>query len=168
MIFVTVGTQEPFDRLIIALDEIAPQLGGVKIVAQVSNSSYTPENIQTIDFISPLLFNNYFKQAKLIISHAGMGTIISALEQAKPILVFPRLAKLKEHRNDHQLATARAFEKLNYIYVAYNEKELKENLVNLWNGPLKHLHKLEKFASQELINSIHNYVSDQSVCQVIN
>ena len=44
-----------------------------------------------------------------IVAHAGMGTILTALEIGKPLLVMPRRAALGEHRNDHQLATARRF-----------------------------------------------------------
>lgn len=160
MIFVTVGTQEPFDRLISAIDNIAPKLKGVNIVAQVARSNYKAENIKTVEFVSPATFNTYFSQANLIIGHAGMGTIISALEQEKPIIVLPRLAKLREHRNDHQLATAMAFEKLRFIHVSYNEKELKDRMEELWFTELKQLHKLGKYASPELISSLQSYALD--------
>lgn len=158
MIFVTVGTQEPFDRLIAAVDTFAPQLNNLPILAQVARSNYVPRHIKTVDFLSTTVFSSYFSQAKLIISHAGMGTIISALQQEKPIIVLPRLAELKEHRSDHQLATANAFDKLKYIHVVYNEKELKDKVVEVWGGQLKHLHKLGKFASAELISSLQSFV----------
>src|SRR5215203_1840996 len=113
MIFLTIGTQEPFDRLLKAIDEIAPMLN-TEIIAQVSKSTYVARNFKTFAFVSPIEFKTYFNQADLIVSHAGMGTIISALEGEKPILIMPRLARYREHRNDHQLATAAVFEKLNY------------------------------------------------------
>lgn len=160
MIFVTTGTQLPFDRLVKAMDAIAPQLEGISFVAQIANSTYKAKNMKTLGFVSPHMFNTYFSQARLIVSHAGMGTIISALEQEKPIIVMPRLAELREHRNDHQLATAMAFEKLKFIQVAYNEMELKEKILKLWYGDLKQLHKLGKHASEELINSLKHYAQD--------
>ena len=55
----------------------------------------------------------------MIYAHAGMGTILSALKQDKPIIIVPRLASLKEHRNDHQIATAMRMDELGYVYVAY-------------------------------------------------
>src|SRR5215217_2444665 len=112
MIFVTIGTQEPFDRLIKAIDELAPLLN-MDIVAQVSNTVIEVKNMKALTFIPPDEFDNYFQQASLIISHAGMGSIITALTMNKPIIVMPRLASLGEHRNEHQTATAKKFEKLN-------------------------------------------------------
>ncbi|RZK15367.1 MAG: glycosyl transferase family 28, partial [Flavobacterium sp.] len=91
MIFITTGTQEPFERLIKAVDEVAPQLKDVPIFAQAFKTNYRVQNFKTIDFVSPSDFENYFDRAELIISHAGMGTIITALQKNKPILVLPRL-----------------------------------------------------------------------------
>ncbi|MBC5773721.1 glycosyl transferase family 28 [Pontibacter sp. KCTC 32443] len=160
MIFITVGTQEPFDRLIAAIDRIASRFEQIDIIAQVAKSEYRARNIKTFPFCSPPEFDALFLKADLIISHAGMGTIISAMEYEKPILVLPRSAKLGEHRNEHQLATAKAFDKLNFIQVAYNESELETKLHEILNGDLKHSHKLNKYASPELIESIRNYIFD--------
>lgn len=160
MIFVTVGTQEPFDRLISAMDILTPQLEGIPVIAQTAKSLYSARHIKTVDFVSPSVYNDYFSQAQLIVSHAGMGTIISALQQEKPIIVLPRLAEFREHRNDHQMATALAFEKLKFINAAYNEKELKDKVLELWYGEIKQLHKLGKYASAELISSLQKYAMD--------
>ncbi|MFC5271566.1 glycosyltransferase [Adhaeribacter terreus] len=158
MIFVTIGTQAPFDRLIKTLDEIAPQLE-MSIVAQVFETRYKAKNIETFDFLNPTDFQKYFYKSDLIISHAGMGTIISALQSEKPILILPRLASLNEHRNDHQLATAKMFDKLNFINVSYNESELIFKLRDMLNGELKPLHKIGPQASTTLIKSIENFIN---------
>ncbi len=127
MIFVTVGEQLPFDRLIRTVDECAPTLSE-KIFAQIGRSKIQPKNIQFKGFLDPDEFSNTFDTASLVIAHAGMGTIITALELGKPIIVMPRQAALGEHRNDHQFATAKRFLKLHYIAVAFDERELKEKL----------------------------------------
>ena len=105
MIFVVTGTQLPFDRLIKMLDEIAPELNE-EIVAQVNGSNYLPRYVNTIDILPPDEFDSIFSRARLIVAHAGIGTIISAMQNQKPIIIFPRIAALGEHRNEHQLATA--------------------------------------------------------------
>ncbi|MVN22037.1 glycosyltransferase [Mucilaginibacter arboris] len=158
MIFVTTGTQEPFDRLIKAIDEIAPMLSGDTIIAQATLQTYSVLNIKIFDFINPSKFNDLFKQADLIVSHAGMGTIISALQIEKPIIIMPRLLKYGEHRNGHQLATAKKFKELNYLHVADNEKELQQILLNTTREKLTSMHKLGTFASESLINSLSNYI----------
>lgn len=124
MIFVTIGTQIPFDRFIKIIDEIAGTIDEVFVV-QALNGRYLPQNFKTINFIAPDEFNKIVQEARLIISHAGVGSIISAIEHDKPIIIFPRLASLGEHRNDHQMATAMAINEKGYAYVAYDKKQLK-------------------------------------------
>ncbi len=155
MIFVTIGTQAPFDRFIKIIDEIAPLLNEL-IVAQIYKGEYKPRNIKSIDFLPPDEFNKLFDEARLVVSHAGMGSIISALQKRKPIIVFPRIAALGEHRNEHQMATAKKMKKLGFVYVALDEKELKKML---FSKDLHCLHELGESASSSLIQSITDYIS---------
>ena len=160
MIFVTIGSQEPFDRLIKAVDEVAVELKDEEIIAQVFKPGYEVKNIKTVEFISPLEYNYYIEQADLVIAHAGMGTILSVLQLEKPLLVFPRLSKFKETRNDHQVDTAEWFEKNNYLYVAYSEQEVKEKIRSILKNKLGSLHKIDGNASPELINSIKHFITE--------
>ena len=159
MIFVTTGTQIPFDRLIKAIDEVYPYLGDLEVIVQVARAAYKVENFTPYEFIPPKEFDDYFDRADLIIAHAGMGTIISAFVKNKPILVMPRLAKYGEHRNDHQLATATRFDELGYIHVAYDEYELKEKIKNLQKMLLKSLFNVNDYASKELIGSLRSFIN---------
>ncbi|EOR94085.1 Beta-1,4-galactosyltransferase [Arcticibacter svalbardensis MN12-7] len=141
------------------MDEIAESFPEVEIIAQIAKSNYHPSNIKTLDFMTPIEFNEHFSKAKLIVSHAGMGTIISALQQEKPIVVIPRLTKFKEHRNEHQLATAKKFDELNYIHVAYDITELKKIVLSTYYHNLKPLYKLGPYAADSLISSIGTYIT---------
>lgn len=154
MIFCTIGTQAPFDRFVKIIDEAAACIDE-EIIAQVYKSEYVAKNIRTIDFLAPDVFNELFCKARLIVAHAGMGTIISAMRQNKPIIIFPRIAALGEHRNEHQLATAQKMKELGYAYVANDDVELKELLTK---KDLKPLHKLGKFASQSLIDELSQVI----------
>lgn len=154
MIFVTIGTQLPFDRLIRIIDNLAPQLNE-EIIAQVYKCGFTPKNIKTVEFIAPDEFNSIFDKARLIISHAGMGTILSALQKNKPIIVFPRIAALGEHRNEHQLATARKFKEMGTVNVAMDEEKLTALLLN---GKLTALQHIGNSASPSLIQSIEDFI----------
>jgi beta-1,4-N-acetylglucosaminyltransferase len=125
MIFLTVGTQFPFDRLVRAVDEAAGTNGfDEHIVAQIGESSYCPENFEAAPALEKAVFDRHFNEADSVISHAGMGTITMALDQRKPLLVMPRLRKYGEVVNDHQLAIAKKFEQLGYLLVAYNAEDL--------------------------------------------
>ncbi len=154
MIFATIGTQAPFDRFVKMLDELCKNINE-EVVCQTIQTNYQTQNIKTVDFLPPDEFNQYLEKARLIIAHAGMGTIISALKQKKPIIIVPRLASLKEHRNDHQMATAMRMHELGYVYVAYDKAQLNE-LIN--RKDLKPLKEIGDFASTSLINSLNKSI----------
>lgn len=159
MIFLTIGTQEPFDRLLRAVDEIAGDIGE-EIIAQGANTLYKPESLKLCNFLDAIEFDQIFRNASMIISHAGMGTIISALRIGKPLIVMPRLASLHEHRNDHQMATAKKLDSLGYINVAYNEDELKlKVLEHFQSASFRSTYTIGDDASPALINSIGNYIN---------
>jgi UDP-N-acetylglucosamine transferase subunit ALG13 len=162
MIFITVGSQLPFDRLIEAIDEIAPSLAGKEIIAQVFGMKYQPKNIKTLDYISPADFKGYIESAELIISHAGTGTILSVAQQQKPLIVFPRSGKLRETRNDHQLSTCRMLEKISKLQVAYDKAQLKEKINTFLRGELPVMEKVPAFASAQLLNSIKTFIEPDS------
>ncbi len=132
MIFLTVGTQFPFDRLVKSVDDIISQNGfEEEIFAQIGDSSYQPRNFESVASIEKKAFDKYLKEASGIISHAGIGTITMALDNKKPLLVMPRLKKYGEVVNDHQLAIARKFEELGHILVANTEDEIPEKIKQL-------------------------------------
>lgn len=160
MIFITTGTQEPFDRLVKVADELAAALPSVPFKVQAFTSVYKAQHIKVVNFMTPLEFEENMKQATLIISHAGMGTIISALVNLKPIIVMPRLIKYKEHRNEHQLATAKKLDTLKYVTVAYDEDELYNKVMEMWPDNLKSLHHVGEFASMQLIDSLKSYIKE--------
>jgi len=125
MIFLTVGTSFPFDRLVKAIDDLVAQ-GKLRpdIFAQVGKGGYRPQNFDFVETLDKVKFDAYFEKAEAVIAHAGMGTITMALERHKPILVVPRLKKYQELVNDHQLATAKHFEQLGHVIAAYDINEL--------------------------------------------
>ncbi len=134
MIFVTVGTQLPFDRLIALADEAAPSLSR-PVFAQIGICTYAPRNIEYSARLTPLEFDRLFSQADMIVSHAGIGTVLTAQKYRKPIVLFPRRAALGEHRNDHQLATVNALEGRSGVYIARTEDELRTLLGSTLTPP---------------------------------
>jgi UDP-N-acetylglucosamine transferase subunit ALG13 len=132
MIFLTVGTLFPFDRLVRAIDAAAgDDLITDEIFAQIGESSYKPRNFESVPSLEKGLFDKYFTEASFVISHAGMGTIIMALSHNKPLLVMPRLKRFKEHVNNHQVGTARKFAELGHVLVAYDAADLPDCISKL-------------------------------------
>ena len=132
MIFVTVGTQFPFDRLIKAVDT-ALETGQIneQVFAQTCDGSYKPRHFPIQPSLEKDTFDEYVRQATGIISHAGMGSINIAMAYDKPMLVMPRLKKYGEVVNDHQVAIARKFAESGHILLASDEEELLEKITEL-------------------------------------
>lgn len=148
MILLSVGTQFPFDRLVQAVDEWAAATGRDDIVAQIGPSGYKPKMLKCFGLVSPDEFRDLQTRAGFIIAHAGMGSILTAMELGKPIIVFPRDHTLGEHRNGHQMATADRFSNTPGIFVVRDTESLKDRLNNLedllaaQDGPRIELHRL--------------------------
>lgn len=129
MIFATVGTQLPFPRLIDALDALAPRLGE-PIIAQVGSSTGTWPHLDVRPSLTPAEFEETFRAARVVVAHAGIGTILSARKLGKPLVLLPRRHALGEHRNDHQLATAKQVAALPGMHVAWEADALADLLAS--------------------------------------
>jgi UDP-N-acetylglucosamine transferase subunit ALG13 len=156
VIFVTVGTQLAFDRMIEAVDEWAGANPGVAVFAQIGPGEYRPRHIGFSAFVSPQECKARMRESEAIVAHAGMGTILSALELGKPLLVMPRHASLGEHRNDHQIATAERFGELGRVTVAADAAELKRGLDDL--GKIDGVERISPFASERLIGALSSFI----------
>jgi len=151
VIFVTVGMQTPFDRLVRAMDEWAAARGRDDVFAQIGATEWRPQHIQYTQFVSPAEFAEHARRARLIVAHAGIGTIFTAMEAGRSILVMPRRAALGETRNDHQLATVRRLAFCG-ITVAGDESELTTCLDRM--EQLSPAGRILPHASAELLDAL--------------
>lgn len=156
MIFVTVGTDLPFDRMMKVIDDWARESGRHDVFAQIGEGGWEPEHIEFANFLQPQQFLECFQKASVIISHAGMGTILSALNHCKPILVMPKRASLGEHRNEHQLATARQMMEIGGVNVAFDEAELRLKLDHLEDLTIGK--PIGSFASESLVSGLREFI----------
>lgn len=132
MIFLTVGTQFPFDRLVRAIDRIVGE--GVideTVFGQIGHSDFKPVNFEAVASMEKSEFDKCFAESSAIIGHAGMGTISMALNGRKPLLAMPRLKKYGEVVNDHQWGIAKRFSELGHILAAYGVDDLPDGLRRL-------------------------------------
>ena len=158
MIFVTVGTDQPFDRLVRSLDEWAEKNGRTDVFAQIGETKFVPRHLKSVHFLEAPEYQQHFANASVVISHAGMGTILTALRHKKPILVMPRRASLGEHRNEHQLATATHLLELGKISVAFDETELFARLANL--EAMGARDAIGPYASPQLITALRQFIHE--------
>lgn len=156
MIFVTVGTDMAFNRLVHVVDEWAFDNGRQDVFAQIGETDWQPRHIAWSKFLQPPEFARRFSEADAVVAHAGMGTILTALHLGKPILVMPRLASLGEQRNEHQLATAKHLSRLGKINVAVDESELRIRLDDM--SQLCPRDQIGAYASDLLIGTLQNFI----------
>ncbi len=128
MILATVGTQLPFPRLLAALDWIAVE-HGLRVVAQTCGNLAGAKALEQHPFLTPDRLAASIGEARVIVGHAGIGTIFAGMRAQKPLVLYPRRAALGEHRNDHQMATAAAMAQHAGIHVAWDDAELERLLL---------------------------------------
>ena len=130
MTLVILGTQDKeFTRLLkMVEDEIKKGLIKGEVIVQAGQTKYKSNYMEILDLIPNTKFNKLIKEADLVITHGGVGSIISALKHNKKVIAVPRLSKYGEHVNDHQLEIVEEFSRLGYIKSAINKRELTKAL----------------------------------------
>lgn len=128
MIFVALGTQDKsFERLLKIIDEnIQNKVINEEVIVQSGYTKYKSDNMQIFDYVSMDDFNKYINECSLFITHGGVGNILSALKVNKKIIAVPRLAKYKEHTNDHQLQIVNNFYEKAYILRLLENDDFKD------------------------------------------
>jgi UDP-N-acetylglucosamine transferase subunit ALG13 len=161
MIFVTVGAQMPFDRLTCAVDRWAASRGTSDVFAQIGVTDWRPAHMDWTSFLDPPDYRRRLYEAQVVITHAGMGTILTALEFGKPIVVLPRRGDLRETRNDHQVGTARALSEGGLITAAADEHELLRWLNRLDRVPASP--RIASHASLSLLTAVRDFARGRTV-----
>jgi UDP-N-acetylglucosamine transferase subunit ALG13 len=109
VIFVTVGTAGKgidFTRLIVEMDRIAPALGR-EVLIQRGPAEYEPVHARHVRYVPFDEAVGLFRQAELIVGHAGAGTVLMALRFQRPMVIVPRrIAAHELDTDDHQMQLA--------------------------------------------------------------
>ena len=158
MIFVTLGTNdESFTRLLKAIDK-AIDNGTIKekVIVQAGCTKYESNNMEIMDLVPREKFDELISKCDLLITHGGVGSILTGINNNKKVIAVPRLAKLKEHGNDHQLQIVENFGKLGYIIPVMDMDELESAIKGAKNF------KPKKFVSNtnNFIKIIEDYIDN--------
>ena len=128
MILVTLGTQDKsFVRLLTAIQQQI-DLGNIKerVVVQAGCTKFNSNDMEIFDLIPMEDFDKLISECDLLITHGGVGSIISGLNKNKKVIAAARLAKYKEHVNDHQLQIIENFSRKGYILKLEDFDKLNE------------------------------------------
>jgi beta-1,4-N-acetylglucosaminyltransferase len=154
MILVVVGQTRGFPRLVKKMDEIA---GGIdeKVIMQIGYTRYYPKNSEFFYFENYSKMEELNREARIVVSHAGVGSILTAIKQGTPIIIMPRLKKYGEAIDDHQLEISEALSGDSRIIVVHDANELERSLrVDIGKRLF-----LEDQGDNKLIDSLKNCLS---------
>lgn len=159
MILVTLGTQDKsFDRLLRAIDKNIEN-GNIKdkvlVQAGFTYKTYKSKNMEMFDYVDTKTMSDLVSECDFLISHAGAGSILTALENNKKIIVVPRQSKYGEHNNDHQLEIAEKFEHDGHVIYLRDLKKLDKALKDIKKfKPTKLDH------NKEMLDTIENFIDN--------
>jgi len=126
MIYVTVGTMFlDFPRLIREVDQIAVATDE-RVIVQAGLCTTLPAHCEYFDFKSHEEVMAIQRQARVVVCHAGIGTILDALAARRPTIVVPRRKQFNEHLTDHQMDLAQAVHNRGWARMVLDMGELPD------------------------------------------
>ena len=158
MILVTLGTQDKsFKRLLDAIQKEIDK-GNIKdkVIVQAGCTEYKSKDMEIFDLIDRDKFTELIKECDLLITHGGVGSILTGLKNNKKVIAAPRLSKYKEHTNDHQLQIIEKFDNSGLILPLYDFDNLGKVLKNI----SKFKPKKYKSNTENMINLIEEYIDN--------
>lgn len=154
MIFVTVGLSNfGFERLIKKMDSISEQISE-EVIMQIGASEYEPKNTKFFRFASREEIDKNYEDARIIVSHAGIGSLINCVKRGYKPIIVPRSSDYNEAFDNHQLEISKEFLNQNLVYVASPETIVNYISLDSESFILKSKKKQEK-----LIINLKNYIS---------
>ncbi len=130
MILVLLGTQNnSFHRL---LEEIEKNIkdGTIneEVIVQAGYTKYQTHKMRMISLVSKEQLEKFQDEASLIITHGGVGSIISSIRKDKKVIAVPRMHEYGEHVNNHQIEIVKNFNEQGYIIGIEKVEDLKNAL----------------------------------------
>jgi UDP-N-acetylglucosamine transferase subunit ALG13 len=100
VIFVTFGTHhQPFTRLLEAIESLPPD----ELVVQYGHSPAPVGVAESTAFLGFQEMLDRVRAADVVVTHAGVGSILLALREGHRPVVVPRRSEHGEHVDDHQV-----------------------------------------------------------------
>lgn len=129
MIFVTVGTNEAsFDRLLRAVAEL--RIDEQLVIQHGHSAPVHHPRAELIDFLSFEAMIDTIQDARIVVTHAGVGSVMVALANSKRPIVVPRLRLFGEAVDDHQLQLGRRFADAGLVTLVERPEALADALMH--------------------------------------
>ena len=113
MILVMLGTQNnSFHRLLEKIQEmIDKKVIKEEVIVQAGRTKFESKDMEILGIVPEKKLKKLMEKADLIITHGGVGSIVTALKLHKKVIAVPRLSGFNEHVNDHQIEIVDTFDK---------------------------------------------------------
>jgi UDP-N-acetylglucosamine transferase subunit ALG13 len=153
VIFLTVGTNHArFDRLLAAFDDWD---GREELVVQHGPSEVRPAHARCSDFLSFEENLELIEAARVVVTHAGVGSVLLALEHDKRPVVVARLHRFGEAVDDHQQAFAERLAREGLVRLVDLEREGPDGLLAALDEPPV---RASTAGSLDLCSDLRSYV----------
>ena len=162
MIFASVGSQLPFDRMVRAIDEWARDNPQTRVYIQIGDGAYEPQHAGFARTITVKEYRERVRSSSLFVAHVGMGSILQGLEARKQMLLLPRLASQREHTTDHQLHTAARFKDTPGLKIVDDVATLKTDMTRLLKAPMKASTGIPRFAAGVFTDKVAAYLAGRA------
>ena len=149
MILVMLGTQKnSFHRLLQEIQKCIDN-GIIKeeVIVQAGSTKFESKDMKIFNLISNVKLKKLVKEADLVITHGGVGSIVTALKEGKKVIAVPRYHKYDEHVNDHQLQIIQTFDGQGFIKGAVNVEDLP-----------KLIKEVKSFTPKEFVSNNENVI----------
>jgi UDP-N-acetylglucosamine transferase subunit ALG13 len=157
-VFVSVGSMMPFDRLVAAMDSFAASRPDLDILIQIGRGKTEPTHARFVRLMPPAEYKAIVARCRLFVAHAGMGSIITAIEAGKPLLMLPRRQTLGEHNTEHQRATAQSIGNRPGLHVATDETDLTQRAQALLQSGSTAPQPIARFADPAFTLRIRDFI----------
>mgnify|MGYP004537269415 FL=1 len=131
MILVLLGTQNnSFHRLLEEVEKnIEDKTIKEEVIVQAGYTKYESNKMKIMDLMSKEQLSKFQDEASLIITHGGVGSIVSSIEKSKKVIAVPRKHEYGEHVNNHQIQIVKDFNDKGYIIGIENVEDLKGAII---------------------------------------
>jgi UDP-N-acetylglucosamine transferase subunit ALG13 len=159
VIFVSVGSMLPFDRLVRAAEDWAHANPGEQVFIQIGEGEYEPRHAPWVRIMPHGEYRKRLEECDLFVAHVGMGSILQGLEVRKQMLLLPRLAAKREHTTDHQLHTAARFKDTPGLMIVDDVTALQTNMSRLLRSPMKASDGIPRFAESAFTDRVAGFLA---------
>ncbi len=127
MILVTLGTHEqPFERALDLVSDLEKQHEHVVVQHGATPPRPSSAHVTWVAYLDWDELTATMQNADAVLTHAGVGSTVTAMRAGKKPIMIPRLERFGEHVDDHQVQLADRFEERDAALVYRPDRDLVE------------------------------------------